>query len=494
MNNNYIVTLLCTLIVVAVNVNAKANTEVAAATTTYFNPAINWGVWEGWGTSLAWWAQTYGDNTVLADVFFTTSNVTYQDTELPGLGLNIVRYNAGASTWVEAFGHKMVVSPNIHRSRQVEGYWLNWNSSDPQSDSWNWNADPLQRNMMAMARDRGAQYFELFSNSPIWWMTYNHNPSGADLPADNNLQTWNYQNHTVYMATIAQYAQQHWGINFTSVDPFNEPSGDWWLAAGTQEGCHFDVKAQKDVIPYMRAEIDSRGLTNTMFAASDENNYQRALDTWNSFDAATKKAVDKVNVHGYELSKGPRAELYQAVNSQGKVLWNSEYGEGDITGLSLATNLLLDLSELHPTAWVYWQLLDISGWGLIEADEDTNTTGPVATKYYALAQFSRHIRHGMTIIGSSDSTSVAAYDASASKLVVVAVNTASTAQTITFDLSKFTTVNGGVGGLVGRWATDTNGKGDLYTYHEDTYVQDKTFSVTFDAGSIQTFEIEGVIV
>eukprot|EP01133_Synstelium_polycarpum_P003472 gene3472-3952_t len=469
--------------------------SVLSAGPTYtasFNPATTWGKWEGWGTSLAWWAQTYGNNETLADIMFTLQNVTYMDTVLPGLGLNIVRYNAGASTWVEAFGDKMHVSPNIKRSRQVEGYWLNWNSTNPQSDSWNWEADPLQRNMMALARDRGATHFELFSNSPIWWMTYNHNPSGADLPMMNNLQTWNYMQHAIYMTTIALYAQENWDITFTSVDAFNEPSGDFWLALGSQEGCHFDVTSQKAVIPHMRTQIEARGL-DILLTASDENNYKRALATWNSFDADVKQTVDKVNVHGYELTKGPRSELYTAVHNDGKVLWNSEYGEGDITGLSLATNLLLDLSQLHPTAWVYWQVLDISGWGLIEADDNANTTGPVATKYYALAQFSRHIREGMVIIGSSDGNSVAAYDSVAHSLSIVTLNTA-TAQYINFDLSQFTTVTGGDGGFVGRWATETSGKGDLYTYHDDTYLQEKTFSAYFEIDTIQTFEIQGVYI
>ena len=33
--------------------------------------------------------------------------------------------------------------------------------------------------------------------------------------------------------------------------------------------------------------------------------------------------------------------------------------------MSLASNLNLDLRWLHPTAWVYWQVLDGGGWGLV---------------------------------------------------------------------------------------------------------------------------------
>lgn len=39
-------------------------------------------------------------------------------------------------------------------------------------------------------------------------------------------------------------------------------------------------------------------------------------------------------------------------------LWNSEYGDGDGSGVSLAANLNLDLFLLHPSGWVYWQMLD----------------------------------------------------------------------------------------------------------------------------------------
>jgi len=41
--------------------------------------------------------------------------------------------------------------------------------------------------------------------------------------------------------------------------------------------------------------------------------------------------VDQINVHGYEQTNGPRHDLFEA--SKGKVLWNSEYGEGDASGV-----------------------------------------------------------------------------------------------------------------------------------------------------------------
>jgi galactan endo-1,6-beta-galactosidase len=111
-----------------------------------------------------------------------------------------------------------------------------------------------------------------------------------------------------------------------------------------------------------------------------------------------------------------------------------------------------------------------------------------------MAQFSRHIRPGMTIVDTGVDYAAAAYDATAKRLVIVAANKATSAQTLTFDLSRFTTVSGGTGGLVPRWNTLTSGGGDLYTSHSDTYLGGKSLAVPFAAGAVQTLQVDGVVV
>lgn len=468
-----------------------APTAARADYRTTVDPSTTWGTWEGWGTSLCWWGKAYGDRDDLADLMFTRNTVSYNGSSLPGLGLNIVRYNAGACTDHAINGESMVPSSNILASRQMDGYWLDWFSADPASASWDWNADGNQRALLRKAADRGANLFELFSNSPLWWMCYNHNPSGATIGITDNLQSWNHRQHAVYLATVAKYAKDNWGVDFRYVDAFNEPTS-WWGANGTQEGCHFDVSTQATVIGYLRAELDARGLSGTAVTASDETAYDLARATWAGLGDTARGQVAKVNVHGYEYEGGRRDLLYNDVHAAGKVLWNSEYGEDDGTGLRLATNLTLDMRWLHPTAWVYWQVLDGGGWGLIQADEEAGTTGAVNTKYHVLAQFARHIRPGMTIIDGGEANTVAAYDAAARRLVLVTTNYGS-AQTITYDLSRFGSVGGGAGGLVPRWTTQTGG-GDRYAYHADTYLSGSGFSCAFPANTVQTFQVDGVAV
>jgi hypothetical protein len=78
--------------------------------------------WDGWGACLSWWANTeLGRRDDLAAALFGLDPVrvgtTGGEVELPGLGLNIVRYNLGACTWTNG---GMVESPAIVRRKQIE--------------------------------------------------------------------------------------------------------------------------------------------------------------------------------------------------------------------------------------------------------------------------------------------------------------------------------------------------------------------------------------
>ncbi len=345
--------------------------------------------------------------------------------------------------------------------------------------------------MLSLAKARGADRFELFSNSPMWWMCTNHNPSGAASGSSDNLQSWNYDSHAIYLANIAAYAKSNWGITFSSVEPFNEPISTWWVGGtGTQEGCHFALSTQATVIMYLRSELNSRGLTSTLVAASDENTYDLAVTTFNSFNSTVKSDVGRINVHGYQYGSGSRDGLYSLAKSNSKPIWNTEYGESDATGQQLASNLLLDFRWLHPLAWTYWQALDSSGWGLVNADVQGGTIGAISQKYFVLAQFTRHIREGMEILDGGSDYTVAAYSASQKKLVIVAVNWGS-AQYLNFSLSSFSTP-GVNGALVPRWSTQIS-SGDQYVSHSDTYLSSGKFWSYFAKNEVMTFEISGVV-
>ena len=323
--------------------------------TTTIVPGQSYGLWEGWGTSLAWWAKAFGDREDVADAIFTMQSATIGHETVPGLGINIVRYNQGASSEVPAHGEVMETSPNASPTRLIDAFWLDWSDDNAEGGgTWDWSRDAGQRSMLQKARDRGADIFQLFSNSPVWWQCLNHNPSGSDSGSSDNLQWWNYGQHAAGLVEILAHAREYWNVTFSSVEAFNEPMSSWWTSTGTQEGCHFDVSTQRAVLGELRSELDGRGFAEVEIAASDETSYTLALSTWEAL-AEEQEKVDLVTVHGYEYGGGRRDLLYDAVQAAGKKLWNSEYGEGDASGMSLASNLNLDMRWLHPTAWVYWQ-------------------------------------------------------------------------------------------------------------------------------------------
>lgn len=189
---------------------------------------------------------------------------------------------------------------------------------------------------------------------------------------------------------MAKQASLHWNISVTSVEPFNEASNGWWQDEGTQEGCHIGSQSQQKIIPLVRQELDRRGLTKTIISASDENAYDGAYNMWNSFPESVRSKVGRINVHGYQYQYGRRDKLYELIHKDGKPLWNSEYGEGDRSGLQLAENLGLDLYWMHPTAWVYWQPFDIPGWGMIVVRLATHHCANLNIAFDAVSVTSRH--------------------------------------------------------------------------------------------------------
>ncbi|WP_327674662.1 glycoside hydrolase [Kitasatospora sp. NBC_00458] len=476
----------------ALGVAAATGTARADDSTTV-DPSAQWGTWEGWGTSLAWWANQLGPQADLADVLFGRNTVSFRGQTLPGLGMNVVRYNAGGSS-TNSIGGRTMRPAGLDGFKLVEGYQLDWFSADPQSASWNWNADANQRDMMWLARDRGADRFELFSNSPMWWMLKNDDPRGAT--GDGylcNLRDDNFGRHAAYLATVARYAHDHWGIDFTSVSPANEPGAHWSTPGSPtdgQEGCYYDRPRLAEITRQTRAQLDARGLHWMMVAGLDDWGVGTGVYHWSDnadFDAATRAAVGRINVHGYDTD-GDRYALHRAAAADGKNVWMSEYGDGDTTGMLLAKNLNYDLRWLHPTAWVIWQVLDWENFGAITLT--SGVIGAVNAKFFVLAQYMRHIRPGMTIIDAGHPDAVAAYDPVGHKLVIVAVNYVGE-QTINFDLSRFG-VPGQDGALVHRWATGTNPGGERYRYYADTYVHGNRFWSTFNSRTVQTFEVSDV--
>jgi galactan endo-1,6-beta-galactosidase len=497
-----VITVLCAWSVAADSGKPLASTNVESK--IVIDASHDLGTWEGWGSSLAWWARAIGgtaNSDFYADLIFSL-NSTHG---YPGLGLNIVRYNLGGGGVSQAAENK---GPKLEWQMDIPGYWTDGTNADPKSSSWNWSRDSNQRTMMFKAQARGANVFELFSDSPMWWMNTNRSTAGSVAGGDC-LASSKYEDYATYLATVVRHAADQWGTKFTSVEPFNEPSADWWKYPGRQEGCHFDRNTQQLVIPMLRKALDDAGLTDVTIAAADENDVEAALETWNEYKTATRNAIAKVNVHGYYRGVEPyrgkgRSTLKRAIGE--KRLWVSEYGEPDASGLTMAESIVQDIRGLNPSGWVYWQPVEPDveayGWGMMNANyvdtgdkKSADLTTPLVRinrKFFVYGQFTRFIRPGYQIVPISDEHSIAAYDAKANRLVIVTVNPGKE-RTATYDLSAFRRV-----GQTGRQIATTTAPGSGvpdWLQHSSTQSVDSTrkFRSTLYPNTIYTFVFDDVL-
>ncbi len=459
--------------------SAQETTPIHASSVTVSSPTLR--TWQGWGCALYWWANVFGSNETMCQVCFGKTTTVLNSQNLPNLRFNIVRYNLGGS------GPGMVNSRTMPAFKAINGFWLSPRSSNPLSATFNWHADAAQVEALKTAKALGADHFEIASNSPMWWMCTNGSTTGSDNGGDN-LMTRYYTDFAYSLALAAKHARTAWHVPVTAVEPFNEPSAWWWKFPGRQEGCHFDKSTQAKIIPLLRAELNHIGLADVKIAASDENSPPEALATWNSFSAAVRADIGRVNTHGYSgLSpyRGPAmAELRRAVGSM--PLWMSEDGDGDATGMTMAQTIAANINQLGADAWCYWQPYDSGGWGLIQCNPGDHWVGTPNTKYYMMAQFSRHIMEHMQVLSTSDVDTVAAYDPIKHKLVAVIVNTGAP-RTISLQLNGFTSTKPSGS----EWTTTSNGS-VLYAHAALANLHLPTLHVPVAGGSVATVEIDNV--
>ncbi|MFK0009149.1 glycoside hydrolase [Paenarthrobacter sp. NPDC090520] len=396
------------------------------------NPASRSEAFEGWGTSLVWFANaTAGYSPVLREELY--QKVFGED----GLNLNIARYNVGG-------GNASDVANYLNDGSAVEGWWkpvaeaqpghpasnlynpdgsvdktqanklafLNaWDPDDPAS--YNPDADQNQRWWVErLAEDQQITHWEAFSNSPPWFMTKSGYVSGqVNTNKGENLLPEAEGKFAAYMRHAVELLEQGSGIKVDTIDPFNEPNSGYWgtdINAATgkppttytqkQEGALIYPAAQDRVTKLLAAEL-AKGSTDAVISAMDETDPTKFMTNWNGYSQEAKDAVSQLNVHTYGTND--RRRVRDLANSTEKPLWMSEVGGfwtgnpalGDSTsgwdrsnitnGLGIASRMVNDLRELEPNAWVFWQPVEDTykqekadkGWGSIYVDFDCDYAG-----------------------------------------------------------------------------------------------------------------------
>lgn len=393
-------------------------------------------IWDGWGTSLCWWANFVGglpkeDFDYVVDLLFDPRK---------GLGMNIVRYNIGG-------GADLTFDTNLRPFGDVPGF-----KSGP-NEPYDWTADKRQRAVLFAARDKGANVFEAFNNSPPHWMTLSGSVTGNWKKGQDNLNPKYYEAFADYLTEVV-LKYKEWGLHFDTLAPFNEPCEGWWYIdrnKAAQEGCNFSTRSMDKVISIVKKSLVKKNLT-TGLSAFDAWTFN-TIRAMRGIGEESMKAIDQFNAHTYIFlvnreDDAKRREVNRSVAAKGKKLWMSEYGplnwngdEHDVA-LAVARHITLDINDLHPSAWCYWQALEAPGslWGLLHTPLVYGTS-PFAVdlkkQYYAMMHFSRWIRQGFKVFSNEGLRDflVTAVDPLGTTVVVVLTNTSGRNRDVEYDLS-----------------------------------------------------------
>ncbi len=435
---------------------------------------------EGWGTSLCWWAEQLGG--IDGESRLKISKAFFSD-EGDGLGLNIVRYNIGAGD-----------DPDHTHLNNGRGMPV-WVDED---GGFNPDADPNQLAFLKDAVSMGADIVECFSNSPPYYMTESGCSSGGKDKNTNNISPDSFDAFAEYLATVTAYIQNELGIKVDSLEPMNEPCTDYWGYEGSQEGCHIDAADHSALIAAVHNALAAHGLEDVDVTAADENNMDNMARYLDEYTDEALALISRLNVHSYG---GGYAKIKEKAAELGKKLYMSEVdGDGSIgydagnmgPALWFSQKVTDDMNNLRPDAWILWQLstvaypashLDSGYWNLTEYDLKTDTLTKFK-KYYAYAHYTKFIKEGDYLLSSDNSSVLAARNYDTGKVALVITNSGKRAQTYEVALSALD----GIGESVSVYRTDS--ERSLEKLDGAASIENKILTVDIPKSSITTVVIE----
>lgn len=459
------------------------------------NPAYQGDEFEGWGTSLVWFANATGGypEAVRQDLF---DKVFGED----GLNLNIARYNVGGGNATNVPGYLRpggavegwwnpdlglsdasgpITSSYADRTRYAEA----WDAENP--DHYNFDADETQLWWVNALKEKITKW-EAFSNSPPYFLTQSGYVSGGiNNATSEQLPAANTDEFASYLVNVVEHVEETYGIDFETLDPFNEPNTNYWstqigangwpTSASRQEGAHIGPAVQDTMIKALDAKLnDTSTTTDVAISAMDETNPSIFATNWNAWSQSAKDKVEQLNVHTYGTSD--RLRVRDIAKSSDKPLWMSEVeGDWDGTGfnqtniengLGMAGRIIDDMRELEPEAWVFWQPVEDlynmqnvenKNWGSVFIDFDCNAEGKslrriaageadptckvlTNAKFNTVRNFTHYIHPGDHFIPVDNTQTAAALSGEGDGVTLVHTNTDANERQITLDLSQFATI------------------------------------------------------
>lgn len=433
-------------------------------------------IFEGFGTSMCWWAQRIDTDEkaeYIADMLFDKKD---------GLGLNTIRYDIGG-------GSKDDKTERVwDMNRRTEGFF----DYDEQTGdlTLNFDRDANARRVLDKAIEHGVTRVVLFANSPHFSLTSSGHASGGLTENFSNLPKKNYQKYvTMFLDLADEFVRR--GYPIYAISPINEPQWSWggdWVG---QEGCHYTPDEVRELMEMFVREMKKRGCKYILsgfesgklpekvnsddnlkkyFSSCEINSYCKTFSGhsyWLDNDAKTKKKFGTSFKLRYPTKKFEMTEWCELP---------MELDPNTIdSALRMAKVIADDLAYTGAVSWSSWTA--VNGDGVLDFNDDG--TFRTYMRYYAYRQFANFIEPGMTrrtlMNSTKNDTMPSVSFGNDEKDVIVLVNSE--------DAPRSLSLTGDYSGMK-MYTTDVN------THCEKTYDGEFNGELTLGKKSIATIILE----
>lgn len=437
------------------------------------DPTLQFQTIHGFGASDAWNTDFVGRHwsaTVRDDIAKKLFSQQFNANGTPeGIGLSRWRFNIGGGSTEQGSASNIDME-----ERRVECF-LN------EDGSYNWEKQKGQQWFLQKAKDHGVEHLVAFVNSPPRFYTKNGrtNSDNPDRNGPTNLKTDHYDEFAGFLVTVLQHFHNK-GLAFSQISPVNEPQYEW---RDGQEGCPWTNQEIKTLAVALNDSIVSRGLdTRMLLAEAASYDYihkvsgsaDKSDQIWKFFNASRpeylgglSQMLPGIAAHSYWTDdsdariREARENILRESKEQGGIeLYQSEYNllsthlnnKNDNT-LFLAKMIYADLAIANMSIWDYWTAMERERWSQLNrfylvrlrpsGGDYGSLTGGGTVVYdknlWALGNYSMFIRPGYKRISATGAEDLSGLMGSAylapdsSRIVMVYVNWATTADTITHD-------------------------------------------------------------
>ncbi|HEV8370311.1 MAG TPA: glycoside hydrolase [Pyrinomonadaceae bacterium] len=324
---------------------------------------------------------------------------------------------------------------------RVGSFLCNFNPSQGVYDWNHWGIQSEMRWLQRVNASYGVNKYMVSSWSPPAWMKDNNSCTNG-----GHVLSQYYPSLAALKVQWLNNAKSQLGFEAQVQSVQNEPS-----TRTSYDSCEWtSSEINTFVASHLQPALASSGLVAKIMAPEPAiySNFDNAWGFPLLNDPAARAAISIVGTHGY----GRTDKFDTPCNScsqYNKPIWQTEdsnldgrYNGSIDDGLTWSTEIYKALNGGRFSAWFYWWVMTLNNdnQGLINANISTDSF-QVPKRLYVLGQFSKFIRPGSVMLGSTSSDSslqVTAVRPTTGGVAVVLANTGRNAHTVTVNLVALT--------------------------------------------------------